>query len=356
MKKCLNIFLLAAAAFAGVTACKKDEVRAVLSAENTPVLTSSASTLVLDSNSAANTAVTFSWDSVKYGYSAAVTYTLQFDIASDSFANPTEVSVGNNLYTKSMTVGALDTVAFQSVGLGSGTAGVLQVRIKADVQKGGSASGTSSVASVYSAAINLTVTPYYFVIVYPVVYTPGVYNGWDPPSATQLSSVKGDGNYEGYVYFPTSDSLEFKITPDANWNVSYGSGGTGLLSAANGVPNLTTGTAGYYRIQTNPTNLTWSYTKTTWGVIGSSVAGGSATVTAMTYDRGSKTWILTATLSAGTFKFQTSESASVYLGLKSGKLSATGSDGVTVTAAGSYTITLDLSKGAGNYDYTLVKN
>lgn len=351
----LNLFLLSGAAALLITSCKKDEDRSILIPQNTPKLTASAATMVLDSNKRSTNVVAFNWNKVNYGYAAVVTYSLEFSLGADNFSSSALVEIGTDVTTASFTHGGLDTVLYQTVGLVANVASAVKVRVRADVKKGGNASGPSSVAPVYSDTVNMTVTPYQYVLVYPVVYVPGAYQGWNPETANQLASVKSDNAYEGYVNY-TAGNLAFKITPAPDWTSSYGSGGGDNLSKTGG--DLTVPAAGYYRLEANISTLKWVATKTEWGITGSATPGGTTTDTKMTYNSATQTWSITANLTAGNLKFRAnSDAANVKntLGLTKGKLAAGGSD-ITVATAGNYTITLDLSKAAGNYAYTLKKN
>lgn len=353
MKKWFNIFLLSGVAALLITSCKKDEVQTVLDPQNAPKLTASATTMVLDSAKMSANVVTFNWNRINYGYSAVVTYSLEFSLASDNFSSSALVEIGVDGTTASFTHGGLDTVLYQTVGLEANVASAVKVRVKAEVRQ--EKGGISTVAPVYSDTVNMTITPYQFVLVYPVVYVPGAYQGWSPETANTLASVKSDNAYEGYVNY-TAGNLAFKITPLPDWTSSYGSGGGDNLSKTGG--DLTVPSAGYYRVEANTSTLKWSATKTDWGIIGSATPGGTATDTKMTYNSAAQTWSVTANLTAGGLKFRANSdavNAKNTLGLTKGKLAAGGSD-IAIAAAGNYTITLDLSKAAGNYSYTFKKN
>lgn len=355
MKKWFNILLFSGTAALLITSCKKDEDKTVLIPQNAPKLTASATTMVLDSNKRSTNVVTFNWNKVSYGYAAVVTYSLEFSLASDNFTSSALVEIGTDVTTAGFTHGGLDTILYQTVGLEANVASGVKVRVRADVKKGGSASGPSAVAPVYSDTVNMTITPYQFVLVYPVVYVPGAYQGWTPETANTLASVKSDNAYEGYVNY-TTGNLAFKITPLPDWTSSYGSGGGDNLSKTGG--DLTVSSAGYYRLEANTSTLKWSATKTDWGITGSATPGGTTTDTKMTYNAAAQTWSVTTNLVAGGLKFRANSDASNAkntLGLTKGKLAAGGND-ITVVTVGNYTITLDLSKAAGNYSYALKKN
>src|SRR5258705_9059707 len=96
MRKILSVFVLAALLAAG---CKKDEVRAVLhSPASITGFTSSSTQVVLSSANDSTTVTSFSWQAADYGYSSAVTYTLLFDVPSDTsgatgWANAVKVTI-----------------------------------------------------------------------------------------------------------------------------------------------------------------------------------------------------------------------------------------------------------------------
>ena len=368
MKQIFNkLPLMIAVAVLFMASCKKDETRAVLQMGNAPTLTGSATSVVLDSANNSNTAVTFSWPAGEYGFNADVTYTLQFDVsASDSFKNATNVVLPVNALTKSYTVQDFNTLAYQTLGLPANTASPIFVRVKSDVNQNGLTTGPSTIPTTFSNVFNMTVTPYQIVIVYPTLWVPGDYQGWNPASAPTIASVKSNNTYEGYVYFQPGGTFQFKYTPAADWNNSYGwassttSGNnvTGTMSLTAG-GNLFVPATGYYLLKAdlNPNPATWSATFTTWSVIGDATPGGWNADTQMTFDPVTNTWSVTLNLvSTGAFKFRANNDWGINLGYDNGVLDYNGSN-IPVPAAGSgnYTITMDLSH-AGNYNYSIKKN
>jgi len=349
----------------GYTACKKDEIRAVLQLPKTPpALQSSATTLVLDSSQASQTAVTFSWAPVNYGYNADVTYTLQFDIPADSFQDPINIPVGINKTSLAITVADLNTMAIQSLGLPFGQASAVVVRLVSNVNQFNG--NPSKVPPVYSDPVTLQVTPYQVIINYPSLWVPGDYQGWSPASAPKVASVKANGVYEGYVYFPAGGTFQFKFTSAPDWNhINYGDGGnmtldamagtaSGNLSPSGAAGNLQVPGTGYYRLIANTNNLTWSATRTAWSVIGDATPGGWSTDTDMTFDPTTQTWSVTVNLvSSGSFKFRANHDWTINLGFDNGQLTYNGSN-IPVPSDGKYLITLNLSV-AGNYTFSMKK-
>lgn len=349
------------------SSCKKDEVRAVLSQGSAPTLTGSTNSLTLDSANNSSNAVTFSWPAVNYGFSADVTYTLQFDASTaDSFKNATDIVLPINSVAKSYTVSDFNVLAYQSLGLAANVASPIWVRVKSDVNQNGVTTGHSSVPSVFSNVFNMSVTPYQIIIIYPTLWVPGDYQGWNPPTAPTIASVKSNNVYEGYVNFPAGGTFQFKFTSASDWNHNNwgwvnstvsGNTVTGTMNTSGG--NLFVPAAGYYLLKAdlNPTPATWGATLTTWSVIGDATPGGWNTDTQMTFDPIAKTWSVTLNLvSTGAWKFRADDAWAINIGYDNGALDYNGSN-IVVPPAGSanYTITLDLSH-SGNYSYSIKKN
>lgn len=349
----------------GFVACRKDGTQPSLlygtfysAASNG--LASAKTTLVLDSTKASSTtATTFSWPAVNFGDGVLATYTLQFDVPTDSFKNPISVAAGTSVLSKTYTVADLNKLVYQSLGLPAGSAGTVLVRAKADAnQYNGSA---STVPSAISNTVTMTVTPYQIILIFPNLWVPGDYQGWDPASAPTLASVKSNDIYEGYLNVPSGGTYEFKITTDASWNkTNYGDGGSGTMSTSGG--NMKFPGGGYYRVAANTAALTWSVTATTWAIIGNAPTASNnwGNDVPMTYNAASGTWSVTTAMVAGEFKFRANGDWTNNLNNFGDNAPADGipdynGGNIQVTAAGNYTVTLNLSH-SGNYIYTLKKN
>src|SRR5690606_26368760 len=140
-------------------------------------------------------------------------------------------------------------------------------------------------------------------LTYPVLYVPGGYQGWDPTNAsTVLASPNVDGRYEGYIYFP-DDNSEFKITDGPAWDVNYGDDGADGTLEQNGA-NLVAPTAGMYLIQVDLNTLTYTLTRTDWGIIGSATPGGWDSDQDMTYSAEEGAWTIQLDLVAGEMKYR----------------------------------------------------
>lgn len=341
MKNLFKTLLFAASAVLGLSACEKDEERLVVQPGGALALTASAPTVALKSEDAAKDAVTFSWSPASYGYAAAVTYTVQVDKKGGDFKAASEFAVGNAT-KKTFTVGDFNALLIK-LGVPAGSAGQVDVRVKSDI--------SPSVASLLSGTSTVSGTPYLVVIQYPALYVPGSHQGWAPDKAPTIVSVKDNKVYEGYVNFP-GGTTAFKFTPAPNWDSDYGDAGSGKLKIKGA--DLQVVGDGYYLIKADLNALTWSATKTTWGVIGSATPKGWDADTPLTYDAATGTWKTTLALKDGEIKFRANSDWGINLGdTKADGILDYGGDNIAVKA-GNYVLTLNLSIG-GNYAYTLTK-
>ena len=192
------------------------------------------------------------------------------------------------------------------------------------------------------------------------LYVPGAHQGWDPASASIVYSPNFDWKFDGYLYMAAGN--EFKFTSQRDWNgINYGPGGTaGVLSTDNGAGNLTVAADGFYRLTVDLSSTdvlaqpyTYTATATNWGLIGDATAGGWDTSTPMTLNTATGEWTVTATLTAGTFKFRANDGWDINLGGDVNKLTY-GGDNISVDSAGSYQITLKLGDATA-YTCTILK-
>ncbi len=346
--------------------CKKDAEITILGKVDFPAgLTASTNTLVMTAENDSSRVIDFSWQAAHYGIEAPVTYSLQFDNASDTsganaWSGAWEIVVGDDVLTTSLMGYDINNIAVNGLGLETGLMSKIAVRVKAYVDR-----------PAWSNVLTLDVTPYappLPVNEFPSLWVPGDYQGWDPATAPTIASVNSDSLYEGYVYIPDGGTLEFKYTAQPAWEpMAYGDGGNGNLIEAN-FPggNLKVPSGGYYELSANLNTMTWTATKTTWSVIGDATPGGWSTDTQMEYDVEKKVWTVTLNMiTAGSFKFRANNAWNIDFGIDSeGNLQYADNplypynpnlSNLTVPSDGNYTITLDLHI-AGQYTYKLKKN
>jgi hypothetical protein len=339
-KYALAVAGLAVLAFAS---CKKDEQQVVATTGTPGTLAVSATTFTVSSATAANNATTFSWSNADFGYSAATTYSLEFDRKGNNFSAPVSVALSSGS-SKVYTVGDVNALAIQA-GFAPDKAAQLEARLKASV--------SSAYTPVYSNAVTLNFTPYRAFVNYPSLYVPGVYQDWDPATAPTLASVKSDNYYEGYVNYPAG-KLEFKINSNPDWShTNYGLT-AGKLDAKNN-DNITVPSAGYYLLTVNMDTKAYTSTRiNAWSINGTATNNADQN---LTYDATTKAWRGTFNLAAGTFKFRANNANNIVLGDKTPVTTFLTSDNpaaITIASTGTYQIVLNLSV-SGNYYYEINK-
>jgi starch-binding outer membrane protein SusE/F len=329
------------------------------------LLTASVQSVVLSSANDSTHVVSFHWPLAGFGMPASVTYTLQFDTPGDTagttpWGNANNVILGTNVDSTSYLGVDLNALA-SALSLPPVSAGTLLVRVKSAVLQNDGA--VSVVPPIYTNVVSIQVTPYALSL-----YVPGAYQGWSPPTAPLISPFSPAFSFvdEGYVYFAPPGMNSFKYTNAPDWNhINYGDGGNGTLST-NGLANgLTVPDSGYYELTANLKTLTWTATKTVWGILGDATPGGWNTDTKMNYDPVNQVWTVTANMiSAGSFKFRANDEWIIDFGVDAnGNLAYSDNpifyngaiNNITVPSDGNYTIMLDLHI-AGKYSYHLQKN
>ena len=340
--------------------CKKDETRVLL--KDTPdkpgiSSPSDGTTKVLTlADSAKN--ILFTWSKANFGYDATVSYALQIDKSGNNFKKPSNIATTILKDSAMVNIYNLDNTLL-AMGLVENQAANIEIRVRAIV----TAINSSAFAdTAMSSVIKMTVTPFPIIVNYPKLYVPGSYNSWADPAAAgvyTVSSVNSDDTYEGYMYFPDATTT-FKMLRNPKWEQDNtigdpnASGTSGTLQIGNwGGNNISiSGGPGYFKFNCDLNAKTYSFLKTAWAISGDF---NSWADTPLTYDINKRTWSVTTNLTTGGLKFKLVGSWNLNYGDNNanGKLQPNGSN-IAVTAAGNYTVTLDLSGAI--YKYTLVKN
>ncbi|HFB61530.1 MAG TPA: SusF/SusE family outer membrane protein [Bacteroidetes bacterium] len=353
MKK-ISILFLALATLVGFYSCEKSGTEVVLDPANitAPQLTSPAdgSSLVFNKENKDSTIV-FTWSPAQYGFNVAVDYYVQVDRQGNDFKSALPVGHVKSQDTLKISVNDLNN---QILLLEDDP----EVPNPLDVSFRVIAIINSQVDTAFSSAVKMNVSPFYIPIVYPQLYVPGSYQGWNPATADSIGSLNSDGSYEGYIYMNSATTpIQFKFTSARDWNHdNYGSAGPGKLTTENGLNNnLEVPESGYYKFNVDTQALTWSYLKTTWGLIGDATPGGWDSDTPMTYDADNHVWTVTLDLKVGEIKFRANGSWDLNYGSNNndGKLQEGGSN-IKVKVAGNYTVILNLDHTV--YKYKLEKN
>lgn len=349
MKKLsIIIFLIG---LVGLFSCKKDETKAVIQSPAAPVLNVAGGDTIMLKKTNADTLITYTWSAASFGLTLVTTYTIQVDKQGNNFKDPLAVGTVTSATSFSLLTSVLNN---QLLGmefnpdLNPSTPMALEFRVMASV--------SPNANPAYSPVVSKVMTPYYMKIVYPFLFVPGGYNGWNAgDSITVIYSAKSNNIYDGYIFFDsigTGTNAGYKYSLDPQWTTNWGdNGGTGSLEL-NGNNIVPSTGPGYYHLTANINTLTHTYLLTTWSIYGTSTGN---TDVAMTYDQVARTWSVTQNLSAGLVYFRANNSNTLAYSdpTASGALSP-GTSGITVSAAGNYTVTLNLSGAI--FRYKLQKN
>jgi hypothetical protein len=345
MKKLsIIIFLIA---LVGLFSCKKDETKATISANPVPpVLKLTVDSMTLK-KAYADTLITFQWTAASFGINVVTTYTVQVDKKGSNFKNA--LAVGSVSSALSLTVLTSDLnnklLGFEfNPDLDPSAPLSLEFRVQASYN-------TTSTPAI-SPTVSKVVTPYYVKIVYPFLFVPGNYNSWNAgDSLTVIYSARSDNNYDGYIFLDAS-APQYKYSLDPKWVTNWGdNGGTGTLVPGGSNIAPTTG-PGYYHLTANINTLTHTFLLTTWSLFGTSTG---STDVAMAYDSVARTWSVTSNLTAGLVYFRANNSNTLAYSDPNGTGGLSlGTDGITVTDAGNYTVTLNFTGAI--FRYNLKKN
>lgn len=306
MKRILNNLLAAGSVtLVMLSACKKSGELVTSNGGKAGTLSASATTLVLDKTKLNDTtsAITFNFTKANYGFSAAVTNTLQIDVPSDNWKNPTSATLSTNVYTQGYSTANFNNLVLK-LNVPAGVATPIEVRVMQSV--------SAQVAPIYSNVLNLTVTAFNLT---SYVYVPGAYEGWSNPGPQEdsLVSVTGNGVYVGIINF-TAGNNQFLIVPVKNWNnkwatndvVNPGSTSASYSVTYDGNNNFAAPTtAGQYLVTFNSnTNQITIQQADYYSIIGSATPGGnwSTDLPLKFVNDGNNNWVGTFTLLAGQFK------------------------------------------------------
>lgn len=307
--------------------------------------------VTLDPKTPSNPGLSITWAPMNYGTPTEITYSIEVDKSGDNFDTPTVLTQTTNTFA-TITSDLLNGAAL-AVGLVPLTEGALEVRIKSTV-------GTTGSQESFSGVINYLVTPYptglpNIFVVGNFLNNSGYGNDWTPANAAPLAaSLFGRTDFEGFVNMNQA-SFEYKFLPvNTSFDGDYGDDGSFAGSLVQtGETNCLGSGAGYYYVKANSTTLTYSITKTSWGIIGAATTNGWGASTAMTYNSTTKKWEITLPLSAGEFKFRANDAWTLNLGKDGNADDSMDFDGgnLSVAAGGTYKVELDLSKPR-KYAYT----
>lgn len=334
-----------------LSACKKNEPLVTSNGGKAGTLTATATTLPLDKTRLTDTTtvIQFNFTAANYGYSAAITNTLQIDLPGDNWKNPTSATLGAKVYSQGYSTAAFNALLLK-LGVPAGTATPIQVRIAHSISSG--------ITPVYSNVVDMNVTAFNLT---SYVYVPGAYEGWSNPGPAEdsLVSVTGNGIYVGIINF-TAGNNQFLIVPVKNWNNKYAtsqSAATGTSATYtityNGSNNFyAPATPGYYLVTFNLNNNTLTIVPADfYSVIGDAAQGWSTDIPMKYVNDGNQNWVATLPLvSTGSFKVRQDDAWAWSWGLpKSGSagfgttgvLNDSSNNNISVATSGTYTVSFN---------------
>ncbi|MBK8943989.1 MAG: SusE domain-containing protein [Ignavibacteriae bacterium] len=332
-----------------IVSCESDISEVVMSSDPTePTLADLSFTG--DFNMAnANGILTFTWTAADFGFASSTTYKLELSPVND-FSNNVATLITTQNTEGTAKVSDINNLLL-SWNNSIGQNATVYYRVLASV------TANEVVTSNVKSKVFI---PFETIIDYPIAYVPGAYQGWSPGADNgRIYSYGFNSVYQGIIRFVDADNptVDFKITPAANWDNDWGGSLTkdgnnysGTLVAKGSNLQVEAGT---YEITADVSALTISLTKTDdWGIIGSSVPPFDWSVDVdMFYNGQRKMWEITGDFNAGEFKFRANNGWDVNYGGTDGTLSAGGSN-IALSEAGNYTIRFD----PVNLTYTVKKN
>lgn len=201
-------------------------------------------------------------------------------------------------------------------------------------------SGVIKDSGKYGLTINLETLAYEFQSLVDILYTPGNTNGWNQVNSQVLTTTNFI-NYAGFCHL----NGDFKISTKPSWSgINYGDGGNGKLTTDGGAGNLSVSEDGLYRLTVDLNVMSWDAKQiTTFGVIGDATPNGWDASTPLTPSADFLKWTADITFGNGEFKFRANDGWDINLGGSLTDLKQNGNN-LPSPGAGTYTVTLDLSK------------
>lgn len=314
-------------------------------AEDEFVLSASNETIVLNGIGAGkHTAVTFQWDSLVYGVSTPVIYTIQMDNSNGDFSTPLEEEISLNSYEISYSDSILNKKCLNLLKLNAGVVNEVKVRMKANMAFGN--------FPVYSNVLIVKITPFSVEKIISYLYMPGAPSGGWNNYSTKICSRNNNGLYEGYVKAAIWDNFKFTTNESFDTGSVFGSDPSALYKLSDNTTtqwNIWFDAAGYFLVKADLNTMSWSKTAITAFCVTGDFNSWSLTANPMTYDEINKVWTANCNISTigfgiqiignGEWAFKYGDSDG---GQNAGELTLGGAN-IMPTVTGIKTVTMDLS-------------
>jgi hypothetical protein len=381
MKKIfLSLILLTGIASSLVSCSNEDRDPVASLTQNIVLSTPAGADYVLTAAEAADDVVNVKWSSADFGYSAAVTYSLQVVKATADFSEPQSFVLGRfndgsiSNHEKTLTQRQLNSMLLGAGGV-IGASGSFKMRVVGmpSTQLGSSANGVQSV----SQEIDFTGNPFDTFDEFDRIYVPGNYGGtstfadWAPDNAPRLFSANNNGKYEGFVWM-NNPSPAFKFTPGPAWSGDKGdlTENPNTFTTLGGKDIKPVDGAGTYFFTVDWTAGTYTVGKRQVVIIGNATPNGWDNPTDLVFETNPdspyyRMYTKDLTLKADEFLVRLTDDYGVKMGTMSGNVETLGTTSqnkiklgggnMKVPEAGNYIVVLDLSNSA-NYNIRLIPN
>ena len=338
----LHILIAALVAIFAIHACDSSKESPVASSDPTaPAIMQpqNGADFVVTEQSIEDTLFVMEWQEPDFGFQSAPTYSILMSLPEQDI-DPIQLSTTNQTeYT--VMAGDVNNRLLQE-GARAGEPNTVRLQVRASV--------ADSLSEPISEPRDISIQPVFIEIEFPEVFAPGNYqaaafygSNWTPADAPPLASENSDDVFRGFIPL-LSDSPEFKITPERNWDADFGADESGTLIPTG--PNITAPESGVYWMVVDLNAETIEMTKTEWGLIGDAANGwGDNDDIAMTYLPEDKIWTVDVDLTAaGEFKFRANQAWDINFGDNdsNGTLEFGGAN-LSVDEDGNYTVQMDLS-------------
>ena len=217
--------------------------------KDSSALTSKNSSVVCGLATSTQVGNVFNWSPSFKGVSGVV-YTLEYDLVGQNFASPLSISVGTDIYTKSLTQAEVNNTAISS-GIAGGASGNVEYRIKAVTAQG---------AKVYSNVVNVNITSYAVALYVVGGSSPA---GWTPSAAiAMIPDPRFPGTFFCYANLTNAGyGIKF-LSENTSWSsptqIIYGdansNGTSGTITSTGGGNNVIVPSDGVYRITVDLAN------------------------------------------------------------------------------------------------------
>lgn len=292
MKKYINkiFILLAISVFLG--SCDDVELTE-MNSNATTVASLSSSDIVLDKANIGQDALTVTWTEPDYGFNAAASYEVLFDLAGGDFSAAQAVSGGDN-FSVTLETEQLNKI-LTNLGVEADNATDIEVKVKATLSSSTQVNSEAQplVATTYADALDLS-TPWGIV--------GSAYNDWG--AFPDAPFYKQPDNPDVLVAYVTLMAGEWKIRKDNDWGLNYGDDGADGTLDQDGA-NIVNDVAGTYKVEFDEKNLTYTIEKYTWGLVGSATPNSwDGPDMQLSYDPCSDTWRAQVKLEEGELKIR----------------------------------------------------